>query len=273
VTAPAALSHAEWLAICRRGADAARRAVAGYATTAERAVETGRGEGGDTTLVIDRAAEDAVIAELEARRVDVTAVCEERGHVVVGRGGPTRVVIDPVDGSLNAKRGLPFACVSIAVAVEDAMQDVEVGVVAELDPRRDWWALRGGGAWRDGERLTPLQAGPLEVLGLETARPRAVANAAAAIAALEARRVRALGSVALSLCLVAAGRLDAMLSLGEVRSVDAAAGQLLVREAGGAVSFPDAGQRTSLGLDMRSRVVAARDPLLLARLIRTLKAA
>jgi myo-inositol-1(or 4)-monophosphatase len=267
VTAPAVPSHAEWLVICRRAADAARQAVARYATTAERAVETGRGEGGDTTLAIDRAAEDAVIAELEAHRVDVTAVSEERGEVIVGGGGPTRVVIDPVDGSLNAKRGLPFACVSIAVASGGAMQDVDVGVVAELDPRRDWWALRGGGAWRDGERLPPLEPGPLEMLGLETARPRAVAGAAGMIATMEARRVRALGSVALSLCLVAAGRLDAMLSLRAVRSVDAAAGQLLVREAGGAVSFPDAGERISLGLDMRSRVVAARDPRLLARLL------
>jgi myo-inositol-1(or 4)-monophosphatase len=242
--------------------------VARHRTTAERAVETGRGKGGDTTLVIDRAAEDAVIRELEASGVGVTALCEERGEVTIGGGGPTRVVIDPVDGSLNAKRALPFASVSIAVASGDAMQDVDVGVVAELDPPRDWWALRGGGAWGDGERLPPLGSGPLEVLGLETARPRAVAEAGAAIAALEARRVRALGSVAVSLCLVAGGRLDAMVSLREVRSVDAAAGQLLVREAGGAVSFPDAGPRTSLGLEMRSRVVAARDPELLARLVR-----
>jgi myo-inositol-1(or 4)-monophosphatase len=84
---------------------------------------------------------------------------------------------------------------------------------------------------------------------------------------VKARRVRALGSVALSLCLVASGRLDAMLSLRDIRSVDAAAGKLLVCEAGGAVSFPDAGPRTSLGLEMRSRVIAARDPKLLARLL------
>jgi myo-inositol-1(or 4)-monophosphatase len=262
----------DWLGFCRRAAGAARDAVQGYANTAARAVETGRGEGGDTAYVIDRAAEDAVIAELEARRADVTVVSEERGEMVLGGGGPTRVVIDPVDGSLNAKRGLPFACVSIAVASGAAMQDVDVGVVAELDPRRDWWALRGGGAWRDGERLPPLDPGPLEVLGLETARPRPVAAAAGAIATMEARRVRALGSVALSLCLVAAGRLDAMLTLRAVRSVDAAAGQLLVREAGGAVSFPEAAERPSLGLDMRSRVLAARDPRLLARLLAAFEA-
>jgi myo-inositol-1(or 4)-monophosphatase len=255
-------SQGDWLALCRSAAEAARAAVSGYATPAERAVQTGRGEGGDMALVIDRAAEDAVFAELDALGEPVTAVSEERGEVELHGGGPTRVVIDPVDGSLNAKRGLPFACVSIAVASGGHMDDVDVGVVAELDPPREWWALRGGGAFLDGERLPRLEPGELELLGLETARPEALAAATAEIEAVGAARVRALGSVAVTLCLVAAGQLDAMLSLLEVRSVDAAAGQLIVREAGGAVLFPEA---DALDLEMRSRVLAARDPDLLAR--------
>jgi myo-inositol-1(or 4)-monophosphatase len=263
----------DWLGFCRRAAGAARDAVHGYATTAERAVETGRGEGGDTAYVIDRAAEDAVFAEIEALGVPVTAISEERGEVHIAGGGSTRLVIDPVDGSLNAKRGLPFACVSIAIASGSRMADVEVGWVAELDPRlseddeprrgRDWWAVKGEGAFRDGEPLAPLRPGPLEVLGLETARPELVAAAASAINSVEARRLRVLGSVAMTLCLVAAGQLDAMLSLRPIRSVDAAAAQLLVTEAGGAVAFPAA---DDLSLEMRSRVFAARDPDLLQRL-------
>ena len=245
----------------------------GYATTAERAVETGRGEGGDTAYVIDRAAEDAVFAEIERLGTPVTAISEERGELDISGGSAIRIVIDPVDGSLNAKRGLPFACVSIAIAAGSSMGDVEIGWVAELDPRlseedeprrgRDWWAVKGEGAFRDGEPLAALHPGPLEVLGLETARPELVAASAEAIASVEARRLRVLGSVAMTLCLVAAGQLDAMLSLRPVRSVDAAAAQLLVTEAGGAVAFPAA---DDLSLEMRSRVFAARSPDLLERL-------
>jgi myo-inositol-1(or 4)-monophosphatase len=263
----------DWLGFCRRAGDAARNAVQAYASTAERAVETGRGEGGDTAYVIDRAAEDAVFEEIEAIGVPVTAISEERGELRIGGGSEVRVVVDPVDGSLNAKRGLPFACVSIAVASGPRMSDVDVGWVAELDPRlsagdeprpgRDWWAVRGEGAFRDGEPLPRLEPGPLEVLGLETARPSLVAAAARAIESVEARRVRALGSVAMTLCLVAAGQLDAMVSLRPIRSVDAAAAQLLVIEAGGAVSFP---ADDELSLKMRSRVLAARSPDLLVRL-------
>ena len=265
-------SGTDWLAGCRRAATAARDAVLAFSTTAERAVETGQGEGGDTTLAVDLAAEDAVLAELEGLGAPLTAVSEERGEVKLGGGGPLRVVIDPVDGSLNAKRGLPFACVSIAVASGERMADVELGLVTELDSGIEWWAERGGGAWRaqpaagEAPRRLPRLAhgGALEILGLETARPALVAARIEALAALEARRLRVLGSVAMSLCLVAAGRLDAMLSLREVRSVDVAAAQLIVREAGGAVALPGG---DALDLEMRSRVLAARDEELLERLL------
>ena len=112
-------------------------------------------------------------------------------------------------------------------------------------------------------RLPPLRPGPLEVLGLETARPELVAAAASAIESVGARRIRALGSVAMTLCLVAAGQLDAMVSLRPIRSVDAAAAQLLVTEAGGAVSFP---ADDELRWRCARRVLAARDPELLERL-------
>ena len=247
-----------------------------YANTAERAVETGRGEGGDTAYVIDRAAEDAVFREIEALGVPLTAVSEERGELYMGPASEVRVIIDPVDGSLNAKRGLPFACVSIAIASGPRMADVDIGWVAELDPRlsagdqprpgRDWWAVKGEGAFRDGEPLPPLRPGPLEVLGLETARPGLVAASASAIESVEARRLRVLGSVAMTLCLVAAGQLDGMVSLRPIRSVDAAAAQLLVTETGGAVAFPSDDE---LSLEMRSRVLAARDEAILERLLST----
>jgi myo-inositol-1(or 4)-monophosphatase len=264
------LAH-DWLGLCRRAAHAAREAVGGLTSTAERSVQFGEGEGGDTTLAVDRAAEDAVFAALSSFGVPLVVVSEERGEVSLNGGsegeGSVRVVVDPVDGSMNAKRGLPFACVSIAVASGSRMRDVEVGYVAELDPPRDWWAVRGEGAFLGGRRLAPLEPGPLEVLGLETARPALVAGAADAIAGLEARRLRVLGSVAAAMCLVAAGRLDAMITLREVRSVDVAAAQLIVEEAGGAVALPGG---DGLDLALRTRAAAARDASMLERLRTTL---
>lgn len=256
----------DWLSLCRRASKGVRAALADYPRPEDRARTTGRGEGGDLALAIDRAAEDAIFAELEALGAPLTAVSEERGHVAIAGGGPAHVVVDPIDGSLNAKRRIPFHCLSIAVASGATMEEVEFGYITELDGARDaeWWAERDAGAHLDGEPLAVSErtddSPELEVLAIESADPRIVAAAAESLAATGAHRLRALGAIALSLCLVAGGRADAMVSLAPCRSVDAAAGQLIVREAGGVVTFPDARDadgRTPLDLSMRSRVMAA----------------
>src|ERR671932_2291739 len=87
--------HADWLAACRRATEALREMIAGHPTTVDRAVETGRGEGGDQALVIDRAAEDVVFAELDTLHAEgrrFTAVSEERGEIDYG-SADVRVVI------------------------------------------------------------------------------------------------------------------------------------------------------------------------------------
>src|SRR4051812_17236322 len=106
----------DWLGACRRASEAIRAVLADRPTIAERVKETGtRGEGGDRTLLIDEAAEDVVFAELDklhAAGARFTAISEERGVVDFGGNG-VRVVIDPIDGSVNAKRGLPHFALSI----------------------------------------------------------------------------------------------------------------------------------------------------------------
>jgi myo-inositol-1(or 4)-monophosphatase len=252
----------EWLALCRRAAEGAEAAIARYPKLEDRSQKTGRGEGGDMSLIIDRAAEDAIFAELEALGEPLTCVSEERGNVALNGGGPTQVVIDPIDGSLNAKRGMPLYCMSIAVADGLTMGDAKYGYVRDFGCGEEWWAARDEGAWLDGVRVPALtESGRVEILGIESGDPRRIARHATALAATTAHRLRLIGSIALGLCWVAGGRFDALLSLRSIRSVDAAAGQLIVREAGGAVVFPDSqgGDLSApLDLDMRSTVVAAR---------------
>src|SRR4051812_32964569 len=169
--------EADWLAFSRRAAEASRTALEGFPLAAQRAERLGsRGEGGDMTLAIDGAVEDAVFAELESLGVGLYAVSEERGLVEIAGGGPVRVVIDPIDGSLNAKRQLPFYSLSIAVADGDDMASVSFGYVTNFPTGEEWWASRGGGAFFDGEPLSaaPPDA-PLEILGVESANPRLVA--------------------------------------------------------------------------------------------------
>jgi myo-inositol-1(or 4)-monophosphatase len=264
----AALS-VDWLGVSHGAAHVARKTLALYPGSAERSRETGRGEGGDMTLAIDRAVEDAVLEELESLGIGMTAVSEERGLVPIAGGGSALVVIDPIDGSLNAKRRLAPYALSVAVAAGETMADVVFGYVAALSSEDEWWATRGEGAFHGGDRLVLPPDPELEILGVESAHPATVAAAAEALASTGARRLRMIGSIALSLCHVAAGRFDALVSLRPCRSVDAAAGQLIVREAGGRAAFPDAADGelgASLKLDMRSRVAAAPSTGILERL-------
>jgi myo-inositol-1(or 4)-monophosphatase len=260
---------ADWLAVCRRAVAGLERVLGEARSIEDRARETGtRGSGGDWTLVIDSSAESVVLAELDALRAQghrFTAISEERGELDYG-GQAVRVIVDPIDGSLNAKRGLPHHALSIAVADGETMADVVFGFVHDFGPSEEWWARRGEGAWLDGARLDPLleerrgRDGRLEVIGIESADPRWVAASIDDLVG-SAYRLRALGTIASSLCQVAAARFDAMVSLRNCRGVDAAAGQLIVREAGGYVSFPRVA-KDPLGAPLdaipRSPVVAAR---------------
>lgn len=265
-----ATTTVDWLGLCRRAAEEATRVLERHPLS-ERAATAGPGVGGDMALVIDREVEDAVFAELERLETPLTAVSEERGEVLIAGGGPVHVVIDPIDGSRNAKRGIPVFALSIAVAAGPTMGDVQFGYVHDFSHGEDWWAKLGEGAFLDGERVRPLASeGQLEMVGLETVHPTLIARYADALIATGASRLRGIGSIALSLCYVAAGRFDGMLTLGDTRSVDCAAGQLIVREAGGAVAFPEAGTdplATALDLDGRYRAFAAATPALLERLL------
>src|SRR5919112_6592781 len=236
----ALLSH-DWLGACRRAADGLKEVLREHPTSTQRVVETGeRGEGGDLTLVIDAAAEDAVFSEL-ARLHEAgarfTAVSEERGYVDFG-DPDVLVVIDPIDGSMNAKRGLTHHALSVAVADGPTMADVAFGYVYDLGPGEEWRAVRGGGAFLNDAPLEHPQPerrrkdGKLELVAIESAHPKWLAASSDALQRVTGR-VRVMGSIAISLCQVAATRVDGMATLWNSRAVDAAAAQLVVRESGG----------------------------------------
>jgi myo-inositol-1(or 4)-monophosphatase len=270
VAAPDPAQDTDWLGVCRRATSGLRAILADRPSTAERVREVGtRGEGGDRTLLIDAAAEEAVFAELAALHDEglrFTAVSEERGTVEFG-GSDTLVVVDPIDGSVNAKRGLPHHSISIAVADGGTMADVFFGYVHDFGPGEEWVARRGQGAWLDGRRLSTAPGerrgadGKLELLGIESADPRWIREAIDELAE-RAYRLRALGTIASTLCQVAAARLDGMVTIKGCRAVDAAAGQLIVREAGGHVAFPRCSSSLGAPLDIapHSPIVAARTP-------------
>lgn len=263
----------DWLTLCRDCVADIDLVLAALPTRAEREPVLRRGEGGDDTTAIDAAAEDAVVARLEAIGADFLLVSEELGLRAFGAGGSTRVVVDPIDGSVNAKRGIPFFSLSLAVAEGPSMGDVTFGYVYDFGAREEWVAERGRGARLNGRALEgPPPKDPIEILSFEATTTAYVAGMAPAMEGL-AQRLRVMGSLALSLCHLAAGRVDAVCSLKAARSIDIAAAQLLVRERGYAIELFEDPPFAAAPLDLegRSRVVAAATGALCAELAGALR--
>ena len=142
----------EWLGALRRAVEAQKAIFDEHAGIEKRTSYEGVGEGGDDTLVIDRLCEDAVFAELERlrRRARVHRGLRGARHGRLRRrGSAVRVVIDPIDGSLNARRTVPLHCLSVAVGVA-TRSPTSLGYVYEFGAGEEFVAVRGRGARLDG---------------------------------------------------------------------------------------------------------------------------
>ena len=259
-----------WAGFCRDAVADVRRVLGELPGRIEREPVVGTGRGGDETTAIDQAAESAIVTRLEALHADgheFQLVSEELGERSFGGDG-TYVVVDPIDGSMNAKRGIPYFSLSIAVAAGDRMGDVHFGFVHDFGSGEEWTATRGEGAWLGAQRLGGQRPKEhIEILSVEATVAGAVADKAVPFAGF-AHRLRIMGSLALSLCHLAAGRVDAVCSLKEARAVDIAAAQLLLKECSLPIVFADAGPFDAAPLDTapRSPVAAAATQELAERL-------
>lgn len=186
-------------------------------------------------MELDRAAEADVFAELEAlagRGEHFAVLSEEVGHRKFGADYPL-VLVDPVDGSLNAKQGVPFFGVMLALVDGPTIGDTVVGCVVNLINGEAWTAIRKQGAKRGGEPIKAMkrQSGDrLELIALESL-PSALVGARGLIQ--RSTKIRILGSMALAIAHTAAGSFDAFCAPVPVRVFDMAASLLMVAECGG----------------------------------------
>jgi len=217
------------------------------------------GAGGDRTAVVDRRAEDVVVAACEAVAAAGTHFLlrsEELGDRAFGAERPI-LLVDPVDGSLNAMHGIPYYCTSLCLVDGDRVGDAAVALVRSLATPRVYAAVRGGGATLDGAPLRPLRVGldargriPMVLLeGMSTVRR---IDALAPLVAAS-RRMRLLGSAALSLCQAAAGSASAVVAPAGMRAYDCAAGLLLLRESGAVSTDLDGRPLEDRPLDLAAR--------------------
>lgn len=212
-------------------------------------------------MELDRAAEEVVFEELEgvARNgLKFSVLSEEAGLRSYGAPFPL-VVVDPVDGSLNAKQGIPFYNVMMAVLDGPTVAETAAGCVVNLVNGESWTAARGSGAQHNGQRLVVApreRPDRISLLGLESST-RSLAAAQPLVE--RSSKIRILGSMALSIAHTAAGGLDAFCAPVPMRLFDMTAGLLILAESGGVAT--DVGGRSLESLEV---TLATRTTLLCA---------
>ncbi|WP_455241095.1 bifunctional fructose-bisphosphatase/inositol-phosphate phosphatase [Methanothermobacter tenebrarum] len=235
-----------WRSIAIEMAEKVQKAIAPLVGKEEAGEIIKMGADGTPTKLIDLVAEDETINVLENTGRPVTLISEEIGYLKIGEKEDSEhkiiFVVDPLDGTTNAIKSIPFYGISIAIAEYDStdvlpsLNDVKMGFVKNFATNDIYEALRGHGAYLNGERIKPSKQESLEESSMGafiygTKFPK-IDNICRII-----RRMRILGSVALELSYVANGAYDAFMDLrGNLRVVDIAASKLIVEEAGGIVT-------------------------------------
>jgi myo-inositol-1(or 4)-monophosphatase len=222
-------------------------------TVKEPQPDLGVGAGGDAIKRVDLSAEEAIIETIVENEVSFTLVSEESG---IREFGTTPrdwyMTVDPIDGTTNLVRGLPFYCTSLAVSNKPTLSAVFAACVTDLFHNLSYTALQGKGAFRDGKKIVPSAVTSLTeaVIGLDlnTYKVKAVAPQLSELIQAT-KHIRHFGANALELCYVANGLTDAFVDIrGKLRATDVAAGFFILKEAGGIVTSPE-GKPIDLKLD------------------------
>ena len=194
------------------------------------------GADGTPTKSIDKAAEDAILDRLRTSEMGFKVLSEEIGEIIIGENPDYFLHLDPLDGTFNAIRGIPFYSVSFFFSRDD----FRFGYVSDLASGHSYYAESGRGAYADiSSRLFVSGTRDLKDFSICAYTLRPNTGRIAAIGD-KVRRIRTLGSTSLEMALVASGKLDAFVDLrGMLRVVDVAAGKLILEEAGGLITDAD----------------------------------
>ncbi len=225
----------DFIRACEEVAAVVRVTIADLVGAPEGGEYIAMGADGTPTKRIDRVAEEIAIDYFARHPASRTLVSEELGSTTMG-GSKGTIFLDPIDGTYNAVAGIPFYALSIAYA-EDGI--VQRGYVKNLATGETFYALRGRGAYLDGQPIHVSQTTLLEESAMSV-YGRKFDPTPVLYIGRKLRRLRLFGASALELCYVGCGRIDGFIDVrGTLRVTDAAAGVLICEEAGGRVTDLD----------------------------------
>lgn len=211
--------------------------VKDLAGTKAAAEDHGRGRGGDISRKIDIVAEKTVLDYLKKINFECIVLGEECGRVELSKKPNGYLIMDAIDGSANAVRGIPFFCCSLAFATENRLSSVTDGVVTDLTTGEMYWATKNKGSFCEGRRIFVHKQKPIyKIIGINVsgATPDLIQRIQPIFE--NSNHSRHLGANALELALFARGLIDVYIDLRQkIRVTDMAAGYLIAKEAEGII--------------------------------------
>ena len=258
------MKGSEWEALLVEATEEVKAKVSAVSAGGEAGTTLGTGAAGDQTLLADKVAEDVLLRAL-GKAGGVRVLSEEAGGAGDPRG-ETLAIVDPLDGSSNFGRGIPFYCTSVAIVEGGSANGATVGVVRDLVNGDAYTAVRGMGAKKNGRKISCSGEEDIAKAVIALDLSRAKPEAAAGLVPLEssAARIVHYGANALELCYLAEGRVDAFVDLrGRMRVTDTAAAALVAQEAGATVTGPS-GHELAMEFDLQWRhdLIGASSPRL-----------
>ena len=227
-----------WRDTCRAICDELRPAVNKIAGTPRAAkVVVEKGAGGDETTFVDALAERIIIKHLKALQKQgrkFSLLIEETGLHDFGAPYP-RLVVDPVDGSVNCKRGIPMYAFSLGVYEGPTVGTGSFGYVMNLANGDEFYASSDRGcAWFNNKRLSgePDRRRKSELILFELSAKKSIRDKAIPFL-LDCGKQRCLGSLALALAYAAAGKADIYVHFKNTRMLDYAGAKIVMEAAGG----------------------------------------
>jgi len=236
-----------------------------FVGTTDGALVVGKGAGGDLTLKLDKIAEDIIFDKLETLYnnfgLEFVLVSEELGIRKFGSDPDTHIIVDPLDGSFNARQGIPYYATSMALATGKTVNDVILGYVCNLANGDEFHAIKGSAAFVNGQQIKGKYVKIPRAFVFEAAHNKAGLKRVEPLLDMF-ERARCLGSTALDICYIAAGNIDIFFYPIPSRTIDYVAGKVILEEVGGVINGMLGENLDELTLDLEKTlpIVAAGNP-------------
>ncbi|MDA4122312.1 MAG: hypothetical protein OK456_03925 [Thaumarchaeota archaeon] len=251
----------EWESVLREAGERVQEVRDRLVSSSQGSERVGEGAGGDVTMRVDQEAENEILDAIKQKGPNLRVVAEEKGESSGNVGARWTVVIDPIDGSSNFEKQIPFYCTSIAVLEGSTLESASHALVRNLVNGDTYFAEAGGYSTKNGSeiRTSGVRDLSMAVIGIDVSKTTLPIVRSVSGLIASARRQVHFGANALEACFMAEGSIDGFVDIRRrMRVMDLAAAYLIGRQAG--ATFSDergAALNPKISVKERFSVVAA----------------